>query len=181
MVFSSVVEACLDYQSLAERQEEWLKRAGEPVVAEPRVRLPREVSDLSLSTLCRMMTYTIIGARTCAINPGETTMKKIFIACVALSISAAAAFAAPAAQAPAAATAPAAKTAQQSKMTTCNADAAGKKGDERKAFMKTCLSAPAAAAPMTQQQKMKSCNADATGKKGDERKAFMKSCLSAAH
>jgi len=24
----------------------------------------------------------------------------------------------------------------------CNADAAGKKGDERKSFMKTCLSAP---------------------------------------
>jgi hypothetical protein len=114
-------------------------------------------------------------------QPGGTTMKKIFIACVALSMSAAA-FAAPAAQAPATApAAPAAKTAQQNKMTTCNADAAGKKGDERKAFMKTCLSAPAAAAPMTQQQKMKSCNADATGKKGDERKAFMKSCLSAAH
>jgi len=26
-------------------------------------------------------------------------------------------------------------------MKACNADAAGKKGDERKAFMKTCLSA----------------------------------------
>jgi hypothetical protein len=117
------------------------------------------------------MTFTIIGATTCAINPGKTIMKQIFIACVALSMSAAAF----AATAPAA---PAAKTAQQSKMVTCNADAAGKKGDERKAFMKTCLSAPA---PMTQQQKMKTCNADATGKKGDERKAFMKTCLSAAH
>jgi hypothetical protein len=31
-------------------------------------------------------------------------------------------------------------TAQQSKMKTCNADAKGKTGDERKAFMKTCLS-----------------------------------------
>jgi hypothetical protein len=73
------------------------------------------------------------------------------------------------------------KTAQQSKMTTCNADATGKKGDERKAFMKDCLSAkPAEPAPkVTQQDKMKSCNADATGKKGDERKAFMKTCLSA--
>ena len=28
-------------------------------------------------------------------------------------------------------------------MKTCNADAAGKTGDERKAFMKTCLSAEA--------------------------------------
>ena len=29
---------------------------------------------------------------------------------------------------------------QQSKMKQCNADAKGKKGDERKAFMKECLS-----------------------------------------
>ena len=31
-------------------------------------------------------------------------------------------------------------TPQQSKMASCNKDATGKKGDERKAFMKTCLS-----------------------------------------
>ena len=65
-------------------------------------------------------------------------------------------------------------TAQQSKMTTCNKEAGDKKGDERKAFMKECLSAKKA----TQQDKMKSCNADAKGKTGDERKAFMKECLS---
>jgi hypothetical protein len=65
---------------------------------------------------------------------------------------------------------------QQNKMTACNKDATGKKGDERKAFMKECLSSKPAAAP-TQQEKMKTCNADATGKKGDERKAFMKECL----
>lgn len=75
--------------------------------------------------------------------------------------------------------APAAKTAQQSKMVTCNADAAGKKGDERKAFMKECLSAAPVKKMTPQQEKMKACNADATGKKGDERKAFMKTCLSA--
>lgn len=69
-----------------------------------------------------------------------------------------------------------AKTAQQTKMGTCNKDAEGKKGDERKAFMKECLSAKAAAP--TQQTKMKTCNVDAKGKKGDERKAFMKECLS---
>jgi hypothetical protein len=104
-----------------------------------------------------------------------TTMKQVLIACLAFSMSAVT-FAAPAETA-----APAAKTAQQSKMVTCNADATGKKGDERKAFMKTCLSAaPAKPAPTAQQQKMKSCNADAAGKKGDERKAFMKTCLSAA-
>ena len=73
-------------------------------------------------------------------------------------------------------------TAQQSKMGDCNKKATGKKGDDRKAFMKSCLSAGGASAPagpMTQQDKMKKCNADATGKKGDERKAFMKTCLSA--
>lgn len=78
-----------------------------------------------------------------------------------------------------------APTAQQNKMKTCNAEAKGKKGDERKAFMKECLSAkPSAAAasdaPDTsaQQSKMKTCNAEAKGKTGDERKAFMKTCLS---
>ncbi len=74
-----------------------------------------------------------------------------------------------------------AKTAQQNKMSTCNKDATGKKGDERKAFMKECLSAKsdaAPAAPVTQQSKMTICNKDATGKKGDERKTFMKECLS---
>jgi hypothetical protein len=69
---------------------------------------------------------------------------------------------------------------QQSKMTACNAQAAGKKGDDRKAFMKDCLSSTptAAATPMTQQQKMTACNKSATGKTGDDRKAYMKSCLS---
>jgi hypothetical protein len=66
-----------------------------------------------------------------------------------------------------------AKTAQQTKMGTCNQEAGDKKGDERKAFMKTCLSAK----PVTQQSKMKTCNADAGDKKGDERKAFMSQCL----
>lgn len=74
-----------------------------------------------------------------------------------------------------------AATAQQSKMASCNKEATGKTGDERKAFMKDCLSAkPATATPaQAQKDKMKTCNADAAGKKGDERKAFMKECLSA--
>nr|WP_118181417.1 PsiF family protein [Paraburkholderia phosphatilytica] len=73
-----------------------------------------------------------------------------------------------------------AQNSQQSKMTTCNQQAGDKKGDDRKAFMKDCLSAKpaAAAAPMTQQQKMTACNQQAAGKKGDDRKAFMKTCLS---
>jgi len=66
-----------------------------------------------------------------------------------------------------------APTKQQSKMGACNKDAGDMKGDERKAFMKTCLSNK----PATQQDKMKTCNADAKGKKGDERKAFMSECL----
>lgn len=96
-------------------------------------------------------------------------MKKLLATVAVLSLCSAA-FAAP----------EAAPTKQQSKMVTCNADATGKKGDERKAFMKTCLSAAPAAKDMTpQQNKMKTCNADAGAKKGDERKAFMKTCLSA--
>ena len=69
-----------------------------------------------------------------------------------------------------------APTMQQNKMGMCNKDAGEKKGDERKAFMKTCLSAKKA----SQQDKMKSCNADPKAKaaKGEERKAFMKECLS---
>jgi hypothetical protein len=65
-------------------------------------------------------------------------------------------------------------SAQQTKMATCNSEAGDKKGEERKAFMKTCLSSK----PVSQQDKMKTCNQEATGKKGDERKAFMKQCLS---
>lgn len=84
----------------------------------------------------------------------------------------------PAAAPAVAASAPAApaaeKTPQQSKMATCNKEAEGKKGDERKAFMKDCLSANK---QEKQQNKMKTCNAEAAGKKGDERKAFMSECL----
>ncbi len=93
----------------------------------------------------------------------------ISVLAVALSSLAVSAHAADAASAP---------TKQQSKMTTCNADAGEKKGDERKTFMKTCLSNKPAGAKAAQQEKMKTCNKDAEGKKGDERKTFMKSCLS---
>ena len=81
---------------------------------------------------------------------------------------------APASFAADAASAPMGK--QQSKMGECNKDAGDKKGDERKTFMKTCLSAKKA----SQQDKMKACNADPKAKeaKGDARKAFMKECLS---
>jgi hypothetical protein len=72
---------------------------------------------------------------------------------------------------------------QQTKMTTCNADATAKNltGDDRKAFMKTCLSSSSTTATKTnsQQEKMKTCNAQASSKslKGDDRKQFMSTCL----
>ncbi|WP_248804469.1 PsiF family protein [Pseudomonas sp. MWU13-2100] len=98
-----------------------------------------------------------------------------------------------------------AATAQQSKMSTCNADAKTQNlaGDARKAFMSNCLkAAPAAAAtapaatpavtpatkPATtaapakaltpQQQKMKDCNANRPqGLKGDAYKTYISNCL----
>ena len=92
-------------------------------------------------------------------------MKKLFsLMALGLSLSFGAAHAADA------------PTAQQTKMGTCNKEATGKKGDERKAFMKERLSAKADA-KQAQQGKMKTCNAEAKGKKGDERKAFMSECL----
>ena len=80
--------------------------------------------------------------------------------------------------------APAFATAQQDKMKSCNKEATEKslKGDERKAYMKSCLSKKAEEekeAKKTQQQKMTDCNKDAKEKalKGDERKKFMSACL----
>jgi len=93
-------------------------------------------------------------------------MKKLItVAALSAFVFIAPTYAADAAKAP---------TAQQSKMTACNKEAGDMKGDERKAFMKTCLSAK----KQSQQDKMKACNKDAGDKKGDERKAFMKECLS---
>lgn len=82
------------------------------------------------------------------------------------------------AQASAPAIADKAPSAQQNKMAACNQQAGEMKGDERKAFMKQCLSAKPDG-KTTQQNKMKTCN-DAAGQKalqGEQRKAFMSSCL----
>ena len=71
-------------------------------------------------------------------------------------------------------------TPQQQRMSTCNTQATGKKGDDRKTFMSSCLKGDAPApAKQTQQQKMTSCNKDASAKslKGDDRKTFMSTCL----
>jgi hypothetical protein len=69
-------------------------------------------------------------------------------------------------------------TPQQERMKECNVKAGEKKGDERKAFMSTCLKGEATGST-AQQEKMKKCNTDANEKalKGDERKSFMSTCL----
>jgi hypothetical protein len=55
--------------------------------------------------------------------------------------------------------APAATNSQQDKMKDCNTKAGDMKGDDRKAFMKTCLSAK----PAKPQSKMAECNAKTKG------------------
>lgn len=102
----------------------------------------------------------------------------LMVASLALAFAASTAFAAPQA---ATGGAPA-KNSQQQRMTDCNKQATGKTGDDRKAFMSSCLKgeSPAAPAPkQTQQEKMKACNADPQAKslKGDARKSFMSTCL----
>ena len=97
-------------------------------------------------------------------------MKKALIAVIALAFSAGSALAADTAKKP---------TAQQERMKSCNKEAGDKglKKDERKAFMKSCLSgkpaeAAEAAAPNAD------CQAKATEKKlaGAAKSSFMKKC-----
>lgn len=68
----------------------------------------------------------------------------------------------------------AAQKAQQDKMKACNAQATGKKGDERKAFMKECLGGGAAASAAASP----ACDAQATEKKlaGAAKASFLKKC-----
>ena len=108
---------------------------------------------------------------------------KLAVALISLALAAGSAFAADEQKADAPKKQPtAAQKAQQEKMAACSGQATekGLKGDERKQFMSSCLSAKPATA--TQQDKMKACNADAGSKqlKGDERKKFMSECLKAS-
>lgn len=72
---------------------------------------------------------------------------------------------------------------QQEKMKQCNIEANARHlaGNERRQYMKVCLSAAGKPhkALNAQQQRMKFCNAQANvkGLKGAERKQFMSSCL----
>jgi hypothetical protein len=65
---------------------------------------------------------------------------------------------------------------QQSKMAACNTQAASKTGDDRKAFMKDCLSSKPAAPPPS---KLGQCSHDAKAKglKGDDRRSYVSSCM----
>jgi hypothetical protein len=74
----------------------------------------------------------------------------------------------------------AAQKKQQARMKECNEKAGDKKGDERRAFMSSCLKGDGpSAAQKKQQSRMSACNKQATEKKlkGEERKSFMSSCL----
>jgi len=79
----------------------------------------------------------------------------------------------------AAAPALAADNARQSKMKACNASAGDKKGDERKAYMSSCLSAKPAAAPAKPESKMAMCNKKTAGLDKDARAKAQSECMKA--
>ena len=62
---------------------------------------------------------------------------------------------------------------QQEKMKACNEQAGDKKGDERKAFMKTCLSAK----PAKAESKMAMCNKKTAGLAKEERAKAQSECM----
>jgi hypothetical protein len=111
-------------------------------------------------------------------------MKKILFASL-LALATLPAYAADASAAPPVAKA---KTAQQQRMTDCNAQAAGKKGDERKTFMSSCLkgasaATPAAASPDADKQAACEANAkSAAGKPlaGAAKTSSIKACMKKA-
>lgn len=66
---------------------------------------------------------------------------------------------------------------QNQKMSDCNAKAGDKKGDERKAFMSSCLSNKPAKSAAS--EKMSACNKKIAGLKGEERKKAQSECMKA--
>jgi hypothetical protein len=90
---------------------------------------------------------------------------------LALAMMAAFALAAPAY----AADPPAPANSQQNKMTVCNEKAGEMKGDERKAFMKTCLSAK----PAKPESRMAMCNKKTAGMNKDDRAKAQSECMKA--
>jgi hypothetical protein len=100
-------------------------------------------------------------------------MKALFVLALASLLTCAGAYAADSATPPAA---PAATNSQQDKMKDCNTKAGDMKGDDRKAFMKTCLSAKPAAAAKPQ-SKMAACNAKTKGMTKDEADKARSECM----
>jgi len=104
---------------------------------------------------------------------------------IAMSVAAMLAFGVASAATPAAAPAPEkAKTAQQQKMSDCASANKGKKGDDYKNSVSSCMKAssatPAAKAMTPQQQKMSDCASANKGKKGDDYKNSVSACMKAA-
>ena len=64
---------------------------------------------------------------------------------------------------------------QQDKMKACNTKAGDMKGDDRKAFMKTCLSAK----PEKKESKMAMCNKKTAGLDKDARAKAQSECMKA--
>jgi hypothetical protein len=152
--------------------------------------------DLAMISVPRLR--RVPRARAGAQQPGSSTYKEITMKSalttlvLALSLAAGSALAG---EAPAKVLTP-----QQQKMKGCNVEAKGKHGDERRAFMSTCLkggsakSAKAAAdapakpaadaattpaKPLAQQASRKTCSADAKAHqlKGAARKSFIGACV----
>jgi hypothetical protein len=69
----------------------------------------------------------------------------------------------------------AAENSQQDKMKACNTKAGDKKGDERKAFMSSCLKA----APPKAESKMAMCNKKTAGMEKDARAKAQSECMKA--
>lgn len=95
---------------------------------------------------------------------------KLAVALISLALAAGSAFAADEKKTDAPKKEPsAAQKAQQEKMKACNEKATGKKGDERKAFMKECLSGGTTPS---------ACEGQATEKKlaGAAKASFVKKC-----
>ena len=63
---------------------------------------------------------------------------------------------------------------QRTRVAACSGAAKGMKGEERRAFMRSCLSIDG---KPPAQGKLTICNVEAKGLKGDERKNFMRNCL----
>jgi len=101
-------------------------------------------------------------------------MKRILVVAAAFAFACAApAFAADAktdAKAP---------NAQNQKMSDCNTKAGDKKGDDRKAFMKSCLSSKPVAEAKPE-SKISMCTKKTAGLKGDERSKAQSECMKAA-